>query len=67
MTKYAKFKNGAIASIESPDKTKQKLGATMFNDDTPPKLANGESPIISDHNKRYVESFKQDGIETGKN
>ena len=67
MTKYAKFKNDAIASIESPDKTKQKLGATMFNDDTPPKLANGESPIVSDHNKRYAESFKQDGIEIGKN
>lgn len=53
MTKYAQNINGGVVTIESPDKTKLKLGVTMLNDDTP-NLGQGESPMISEKIKAIV-------------
>ena len=50
MTKYASMINGGGATIESPNKTKQKLGATMLNDETP-NIGQGDSPMMSEKNK----------------
>lgn len=53
MTKYAQKINAGGATIESPDKTKHKIGVTMLNDDTP-NLGQGESPMMSEKNKAIV-------------
>lgn len=50
MTKYAQNIKAGGATIESPDKTRQRLGVTMLNDDTP-NLGQGESPMMSEKNK----------------
>lgn len=53
MTKYASMINRGGATIDSPDKTKQKLGATMLNDETP-NIGQGDSPMMSEKNKAIV-------------
>ena len=53
MTKYASMINGGGATIESPNKTKQKLGTTMLNDETP-NIGQGDSPMMSEKNKAIL-------------
>lgn len=63
MTKYAQNINAGSATIESPDKTKQKLGITMINDETP-NLGQGESPIMSENFKAFNGEGKQNAMDT---
>lgn len=63
MTKYAQNINAGVTTIESPDKTKQKLGVTMLNDDTP-NLGQGESPMMSEKNKVVAGAINNNGMDT---